>query len=110
MNVTRRGFIGGALAFGMGGPTYVSAVDGTEPVPPKPNLRFGVMSDVHIGGKKDAEATAEKVLRWFASESVDAVLCPGDIAHSGLIASGSWRSSRRFGARCSRMAGGVLSS
>ena len=57
----------------------MSAVDGTEPVPPKPNLRFGVMSDVHIGGKKDAEATAEKVLRWFASENVDAVLCPGDM-------------------------------
>ena len=83
--MTRREFIGGVLAFGMGGPTSVSAVDGTEPVPPKPNLRFGVMSDIHIGGKKDAAATAEKVLRYFASEHVDAVLCPGDIAHSGLI-------------------------
>ena len=83
--MTRREFIGGVLAFGMGGSTSVSAVDGTEPVPPKPNLRFGVMSDIHIGGKKDAAATAEKVLRYFASEHVDAVLCPGDIAHSGLI-------------------------
>ena len=51
----------------------------------QPNLRFGVASDIHIGGKKDAEATTERVLRWFASQNVDAVLCPGDIAHSGLI-------------------------
>ena len=43
------------------------------------------MSDVHIGGKPDAVATLEKALRWFAAENVDAVLCPGDIAHSGLI-------------------------
>ena len=51
----------------------------------QPDLRFGVMSDVHIGGKADAAETLEKVLRWFASENVDAVLCSGDIAHSGLI-------------------------
>ena len=43
------------------------------------------MSDVHIGGKPDAAERAEKALRWFASKGVDAVLCPGDIAHSGLI-------------------------
>ena len=43
------------------------------------------MSDVHIGGKPDAAETLEKTLRWFASENVDAVLCAGDIAHSGLI-------------------------
>ena len=51
----------------------------------EPNLRFGVLSDIHIGGKKDAAARAEKALRWLASKDVDAVLCPGDIAHSGLI-------------------------
>ena len=50
-----------------------------------PRLTFGVMSDIHIGGKPDAADTAEKVLRWFASKNVDAILCPGDIAHSGNI-------------------------
>ena len=58
-------------------------MDGTEPVPP--NLRFGVVSDIHIGGKPDAVEQLEKAFRWFASKNVDAVLCPGDIAHSGHI-------------------------
>ena len=79
--VTRRGFVGGALAFGTCG-----AFGAVSPaVGAAPRLRFGVMSDVHIGGKPDAAARAEKVLRWFAAKDVDAVLCPGDIAHSGLI-------------------------
>ena len=84
-NVTRRGFVAGALAFGAaGGPRFVTAtMGGTKS--DLPNLRFGVVSDVHIGGKPDAERQLEKVLRWFASEKVEAVLCPGDIAHSGLI-------------------------
>ena len=59
------------------------SMDGTKPV--SPNLRFGVVSDIHIGGKSDAVEQLEKVLRWFASQNVDAVLCPGDIAHSGHI-------------------------
>ena len=75
--ITRRKFIGGFAAVGA-----MSAIGISRQ---KPRLRFGVLSDVHIGGKPDAEETAEKVLRWFASERVDAVLCPGDIAHSGLI-------------------------
>ena len=81
MTVSRRGFVGGALALGACG-----AFGTTHPtIGAVPKLRFGVLSDVHIGGKPDAVETLEKVLRWFASENVDAVLCPGDIAHSGLI-------------------------
>ena len=81
MQISRRGFVGGALAFGtLGGPRLVAAKDAAIP-----KLRFGVVSDIHIGGKPDAEAQLEKVLRWFAGKNVDAVLCPGDIAHSGLI-------------------------
>ena len=77
MTVSRRGFVGGAVALGALGAFGVSR--------PMPRLRFGVMSDVHVGGKPDAVARAERVLRWFASKEVDAVLCPGDIAHSGNI-------------------------
>ena len=78
MEVSRRGFVGGALA-AFGGGAFGACGDA------RPRLTFGVVSDVHIGGKPDAAATLEKVLRWFASKNVDAVLCPGDIAHSGLI-------------------------
>ena len=79
--ISRRGFVGGVLALGAYG-----AWGGTCLAPvATPRLRFGVLSDVHIGGKPDAVETLEKVLRWFASENVDAVLCAGDIAHSGLI-------------------------
>ena len=91
MELTRRSFAGGAMAFGMvGGAARGRASPRAESgelkfVPPKPNLRFGVASDIHIGGKPDAAKRAEKVLRWFASKGVDAVLCPGDIAHSGNI-------------------------
>lgn len=84
MMVSRREFVGGALAFGaFGAPRFAVAVGGARSVPPR--LRFGVVSDVHIGGKPDAEQQLEKALRWFRAKNVDAVLCPGDIAHSGLI-------------------------
>ncbi len=90
MTMTRRGFVGGALALGTVGSGFGEAVqprgcNGGACSPNAPRLRFGVVSDVHIGGKPDAEATLEKALRWFAAENVDAVLCPGDVAHSGLI-------------------------
>ena len=100
MNVTRRGFVEGALAFGVAGGRHTSsdrlrgslrsgdtssAAASARGRARIPNLRFGVMSDIHIGGKQDAVERAEKALRWFASRNVDAVLCPGDIAHSGNI-------------------------
>ncbi|MBR2838107.1 MAG: metallophosphoesterase [Kiritimatiellae bacterium] len=80
MGITRRGFVGGALAAG-GAAVLPSGAFAAA----APKLRFGVVSDIHIGGKLDAEAQLEKVLRWFAAKNVDAVLCPGDIAHSGHI-------------------------
>ena len=79
---TRRKFVGGALACGAMWPVRRSL---GESGASRPNLTFGVMSDIHIGGKPGAAARAEKALRWFASKGVDAVLCPGDIAHSGHI-------------------------
>jgi len=86
---TRREFVGGALAFAAAGASGVAGAKSVRAVGPgaqvPPDLRFGVLSDVHVGGKADAAARAEKALRWFASKGVDAVLCPGDIAHSGNI-------------------------
>ena len=94
--ITRKSFLKGMAAGSLWGlPRLVrcdspvasssEGVSSWRPAGPEPNLRFGVLSDVHIGGKPDAEATAERTLRWFAAENIDAVLCPGDIAHSGLI-------------------------
>ncbi len=79
-SVSRRGFVGGALAFGSFG--ALGAFGASQKAP---RLTFGVMSDIHVGGKPDAVQTLDTVLRWFASKKVDVVLCPGDIAHSGLI-------------------------
>ena len=51
-----------------------------------PALRFGVMSDVHMRKSRPQNAVfLENALRRFAAERVDAVLCLGDIAHSGMI-------------------------
>ncbi len=81
MTISRRGFLGGACAALGGAAADAFGACGRS----APLLTFGVVSDVHIGGKADAVTTLESVLRWFASMNVDAVLCPGDIAHSGLI-------------------------
>ena len=78
--LTRREFVGGMIASGSAAAFPHCAFASAQP-----NLRFGVASDIHIGGKPDAAERAEKVLRWFVSENVDAVLCPGDIAHAGNI-------------------------
>ena len=78
--LTRREFVGGMIESGSAAAFPHCAFASAQP-----NLRFGVASDIHIGGKPDAAERAERVLRWFASENVDAVLCPGDIAHSGNI-------------------------
>ena len=87
--ISRREFIDGSLAlvaFGVFGARLSSATDMSESENTcAPKLRFGVASDIHIGGKPDAEQQLEKALRWFHSKNVDAVLCPGDIAHSGAI-------------------------
>lgn len=79
--VSRKEFIGGAFA-AFGGLVLPGDAFGEKR---KPLLRFGLVSDVHLGGE-GREADLESVLRHFDSQSVDAVMIPGDIAHSGLIA------------------------
>ena len=51
----------------------------------EPLLTFGIVSDPHIGDKAEAPTFLENALRRLAEAGVDAVVCPGDIAHSGLI-------------------------
>ena len=76
--VSRRGFIGGALA-AAAAPRLVGGQGA------RPNLVLGVVSDVHIGGRKGTAEAIKKTFDWFEANRVDAILCSGDIAHSGLI-------------------------
>ena len=78
-NFSRKQFVGGLVA-AFGGFLLPADAFGTG----TPLLKFGLVSDVHLGGEgKDADL--EKVLRFFDSQGVDAVMIPGDIAHTGII-------------------------
>ena len=79
--LSRRGFLGGAFA-AFGGLVLPADVFGDA----APALRFGVISDVHVAKSWNQEKYIEKALRWFDAQGVDAVMVPGDIAHSGMIA------------------------
>ena len=86
MDVTRRGFVGGMLAFGAaaGGrlsPAAASAREDTRP----PELRFGVLSDIHLDLSEVRANAFRKALEGFRAAGVDAVLITGDIAHKGRV-------------------------
>ena len=90
--ITRRFFIGGAASCLALGPSRIFASDGAVLPKKRPELQFGVVSDVHIalakGGKsinKTYETdTFKATLRRFRDAGVDAVVIAGDIAHHGL--------------------------
>lgn len=77
--ISRRRFVG-SLAAACGGLILPANAFGVS----SPILKLGVVSDVHIGGE-GKESDLERVLRYFRAEGVDAVMIPGDIAHTGLI-------------------------
>ena len=94
---TRRQFFGGlsALLATASARSYAEAT-GTG----KPNLRFGVLSDIHIspmaymdrflGGDRKAHRTREtdlleKAFRYFDEQGADGVLIAGDMADWGLV-------------------------
>ena len=78
--MNRREFVDGGLTLlaGWGLPLRAFSAE-------TPNLRLGVASDIHISGSWRQDVELEKTLRWFDAEKVDAVMVPGDIAHSGLV-------------------------
>ena len=91
MNISRRFFIGGAASFGaFGGCRFLDnhafRAGGT------PNLRFGVVSDIHItkvGADEEMKAygnnlTFRHTLEWFRDQGVDAVMIAGDMADNGM--------------------------
>ena len=91
VELDRKTFLGG-MAATFGGIVFPVGAFGVEA---EPLLRFGVASDVHVikgwgdgnsKGLANQERYLEKALRWFDSEKVDAVVFPGDMAHTGRIA------------------------
>lgn len=82
MRTTRRVFVEGAMTL-IGG-AFVP-FDAFAESAAAPTMKFGVVSDVHVGGRKEAVANLEKALRWLDSQKVDAVAVTGDTAHSGMI-------------------------
>ena len=77
MRFSRRDALKGVLALGV--------VNGcrTLPFARTPDLRIGVISDIHV---MTAETTTmfRRALRYFRSRNVDAVICSGDLSDWGL--------------------------
>ena len=92
MNISRRFFIGGATAFGAFAGNRVVRAAG-DVLAGKPNITFGVVSDIHItkvgeGEKMEAwgnNLTFRHTLEWFRDQGVDAVLIAGDMADNGMV-------------------------
>ena len=94
MNTSRREFLSGAAAFGLGGWRLFAAPAGWKHGG-TPNLVFGVVSDTHIrtdwSGEKPSWRFPIKYFRsaleYFKAANVDAVVHCGDFAHRGMAAS-----------------------
>ena len=50
----------------------------------KPNLKFGVLSDIHITDWASTDVF-RKTLGYFRSQDVDAVMIAGDLADHGIL-------------------------
>ena len=78
IQLSRRDFLGGAAALmGMGGCRSLG-IGG-----PKPNLTFGVISDIHITTPESTVAF-RRALEYFRDRKVDAVVVAGDLSDWGL--------------------------
>ena len=89
--ISRRWFIGGMASFGaFGGCRLFSGRSVASGVP---NLKFGVVSDIHITKVGEGEAmeawgnnlTFRHTLEWFRDQNVDAVVIAGDMADHGMV-------------------------
>lgn len=78
-NISRRNFLLGSSAFSLR--TVAEPLAGFSS---QPNLKFGVLSDIHI---TDWESTKilRKAFQRFRAQDVDAVLIAGDLADHGLL-------------------------
>ena len=79
INVSRRHFLVGTSAFPL-----VMVANPVAASMSKPNLRFGVLSDIHITDWTSTEIF-RKTLQYFRDQNVDAVLIAGDMADHGIL-------------------------
>ena len=93
VKVSRRWFIGGLASLGAFGGNRVLCAPAGKFTGGKPNLAFGVVSDVHVRLGPSGEGFAKgsdpstfiHTLEWFRDQNVDAVMIVGDIADKGLV-------------------------
>lgn len=93
--MTRRFFIGGSVALGAFGGCRMFLSPHSSFRRSGANLRFGVISDVHLLGRNAApleyndyrgdETVFRQALEWYRDHGVDAVMIPGDIADYGMF-------------------------
>ncbi len=78
VQLSRRNFLGGAVALMGAGGCHSLGIGG-----PKPNLVFGVISDLHITTQESTEVF-RRTLEYFRDRKVDAVVVSGDLSDWGL--------------------------
>ena len=91
-HISRREFLFGAAAFGLGGWRLFAMPPGWKHGG-KPNLVFGVLSDTHLrtawnGSSVDRNYTDKyflAALKYFRQQNVDAVMHLGDLANNGQV-------------------------
>ena len=91
MDISRRWFIGGAASLFLG-PGRLFADPAGVFSKGRPELVFGVLSDVHVcldkGGaafrKDHGPESLVQAFTWFRDQGADAVVIAGDLAHCGL--------------------------
>ena len=91
MSVSRREFLSGAAALGLGGWRLFAAPLGWKHGG-RPNLVFGVVSDTHLQATKEGSPSGyaphkylTAALEHFRRENVDAVVHCGDMANVGQV-------------------------
>lgn len=93
MDISRRFFIGGLAGCAVVGPRRIFAAEPGKFVQGRPELVFGVLSDIHIalalGGRKlkgNFDTThLKKAFAYFRDQGADAVVIAGDMAHDGVV-------------------------
>jgi len=81
----RRQFISSSFAIAAGAAFFMEFPAFAKVIKEKgaPNLRIGILSDIHITDQKSAD-TFRHALEYFRSREVDGVLIAGDMADHGL--------------------------
>lgn len=84
--VSRRSFLTGAVSL-----AALSGCRSAYPLTKRPNLRLGVLADIHISaedgdfGKFGDAEVFKHALKWFRDQDVDGVIVAGDLCENGVV-------------------------